>query len=69
MKIGDRVRVKHSPALDSEYVEGAHEKRRAHDGQTGVIVGRHDSHGLCFDVEFRDQAAYEPGELSRAQGD
>jgi hypothetical protein len=34
-------------------------------GKEGVIVKRHDSHGLCYDVKHKDGtiACYDPDEL------
>lgn len=52
-----------SPKHDDDYTEEARKKRRW--GVTGVIVGKHDSHGLCFDVLHDDGeiATYDPDEL------
>jgi len=36
-------------------------------GARGVIIGHHDSHGLCYDVRHADGevGCYDPDELSR----
>lgn len=66
IQIGDRVVVEYDSMLDSEWP-----KRAAHDAQTGKVIARHDSHGLCFEVEFEGGASahYEPSELTLVKED
>lgn len=70
MNIGDRVTVEHNSAFDKEYIEDACKVRRSSNGWVGTIVAQHDSHGLCYDVEFPGgmKATFEPAELKKEPG-
>ncbi len=63
MNIGTRVKVVDTIS-QRDYVSEGHVDRLKYLGQTGIIVDRHDSHGLCYDVSFmRGKATYDPDEL------
>lgn len=72
---GQRVRVRHNPAMDREYNGPARRVRAHYDGQEGEVVSHSDSHGLCFTVKFEEpfeggfDATYETEELMLANGD
>ena len=52
IKIGSSVRVTHQADRDRGYVEAARGGRKLGDTLTGVAIAEHDSHGLCYEVEF-----------------
>jgi hypothetical protein len=68
--IKNGTRVKTTILLSSEverrnYQPSAITARARHNGATGVVREYHDSHGLCYGVEFDDGVAfYEPNELT-----
>ena len=46
------VRVAHQLDKDRGYNMEVREVRRQYNGLTGVAIAEHDSHGLCYEVEF-----------------
>lgn len=61
--MSEKVKVVESISQRDYTVEGQIERLKFV-GQKGVIVGQHDSHGLCYDVRFSGgTATYDPDEL------
>lgn len=60
---GQKVRTKIIKKFNKTFLLSVQEKRK--DGMLGVVIGHHDSHGLCFDVRHEDGTigSYEPEEL------
>jgi hypothetical protein len=56
IEIGTSVHVEHDPGRDRLYITTVHEHRRLCHGLTGVAIAEHDSHGLCYEIEFQDGA-------------
>lgn len=52
IKLGSSVRVSHQSNRDRGYIEAARGGRKRGDTLTGVTIAEHDSHGLCYEVEF-----------------
>jgi hypothetical protein len=52
-----------NPELRNEWTEEGLEKRRWN--VQGIVVGHHDSHGLCYDIRHEDDSigCYDPSEL------
>jgi hypothetical protein len=47
-----------------DYTFHAHEKRLKYTGRCGYIITEHNSHGLCYDVQFSTGiATFDPDEL------
>lgn len=64
LRVSVGVRVSIDPArIERDWTEEALRTRQ--DGVRGVIVGHHDSHGLCYDVRHEDDSigCYSPWEL------
>jgi hypothetical protein len=51
---------------DGDYTQLAIQQRQTHDGQTGVVIGSSNSHGICHEVLFADSttAWFDPEELT-----
>jgi len=64
-KVGDMVRT--ADTLERrDFTEQA--IRNRHCGMSGIVVGSHNSHGLCYDVRHLGQigiGCYDPDELTR----
>lgn len=54
--LGTVVRVSHQADRDRGYVEESRAMRQAGDTLTGVAIAEHDSHGLCYEVQFASGA-------------
>jgi hypothetical protein len=67
IKNGTRVKATVRRSSEDEqrnYLPSAIVARARHNGQTGVVREHHDSHGLCYGVQFDDGGAfYDPNEL------
>jgi hypothetical protein len=62
--VGKRVKVDRVLA-GRGYTEEAQAKREGYRGETGTIANYSNSHGLCYEVRFRDGIAwFEPDELN-----
>lgn len=66
IKNGTRVKATVRRSGKGDYVASAIVARDLHDGQVGVVCDYHDSHGLCYEVKFKDGgvAFYDPDELA-----
>jgi alpha-mannosidase len=63
MNIGTRVKVVETIS-QRDYTNEGHIDRLKFIGKTGIVIQHHDSHGLCYDVNFlRGKATYDPDEL------
>ncbi len=65
IKNGTRVKTTLRRSGKNDYTAEAIALRALYDGSTGVVREYHDSHGLCYGVEFEDGvvAFYDPEEL------
>ncbi len=64
LKNGTRVRATVRRSGRGDYKPEAILDRDLHDGKTGVVCEHHDSHGLCYGVQFEDGVAFfDPEEL------
>jgi hypothetical protein len=64
IKNGTRVKATVRRAGKGDYIASAIAARTRHNGKIGVVREHHDSHGLCYGVEFEDGAAFfDPEEL------
>lgn len=65
IKSGTRVKATVQRRGAGDYSGAAIAVRALHDGQIGVVREHHDSHGLCYGVEFEggDIAFFDPEEL------
>ena len=65
---GTRVKATVRRSGKGDYSSAAIEARCRHDGKTGLVFKHHDSHGLCYGVQFDDGTAiqgafFDPDEL------
>jgi len=61
--MNDRVKVV-DDIVQRDYTNEGHVKRKQFVGQVGTIIAEHNSHGLCYDVRFKNgEATYDPDEL------
>ena len=65
IKNGTRVKATVRRSDKGDYSEASIAVRALHDGQVGVVCKHHDSHGLCYGVEFEGGAVafFDPEEL------
>ena len=56
IKLGSSVRISHQSDRDRGYIEAARGGRKLGDTLTDVAIAEHDSHGLCYEVEFPNGA-------------
>lgn len=64
IKNGTHVRALVRRVGTGDYTGDAIAARVRHDGEVGVVREHHDSHGLCYGVEFEGgRAFYDPEEL------
>lgn len=69
IKNGTRVRAIPRQANDRLYKGEAIRARDTHAGEIGVVCEHHDSHGLCYGVNFEGVVAFfEPEELEVFEG-
>lgn len=65
IKSGTRVKATVRRSGKGDYTTEAIAARALYDGQSGMVKQHHDSHGLCYAVEFEDGvvAYFDPEEL------
>lgn len=68
LRVGDEVKVCLLPVDLSDWTQAAIKERVGKSRRRGVITDRSDSHGLCYEVTFRNGtvAWFYPEEISRA---
>lgn len=65
IKNGTRTKATVRRSEKPDYTPEAIQSRTLNDGQTGFVCEHHDSHGLCYGVQFDDGgvAFFDPEEL------
>ncbi len=65
IKNGTRVKATVRRSGKGDYTGAAIAERALHDGKIGIVREHHDSHGLCYGVEFESGviAFFDPEEL------
>ena len=47
-----------------DYTDEGHVQRLKFVGKSGIVIAEHNSHGLCYDVQFGNKiATYDPDEI------
>lgn len=64
--VGSKVAISYNKKYDIEYMPESREIRKMLDKRSGVVIARHSSHGLCYDVSVQGViGCFEPQELTR----